>query len=214
MALVTILLIFALIIWIIYRVIHYETDEFDNNIEQAKYNKTLSDQYWEKVLGKTEHENKTNPYRTKEDTKTLEKISDQYLEKAIRHNNKNIAKTNNTSNEKNYDEYFKSEQDILNKRTDSISKPKSFYEQLLERPEWKKFRLQVLAEKGETCEWCQTNKNLQIHHKFYLKYPDGRHVMPWQYNINALLVLCKDCHTKAHKKYKIKSYYTSYYYLK
>ena len=92
----------------------------------------------------------------------------------------------------------------------SLDKTKTAYELLLERPEWKAYRLAVLAERGKQCEWCGSNKNLQVHHKFYLKYPDGKHILPWEYDINCLLVLCKDCHTKAHKKYKIKSYYISY----
>lgn len=91
-----------------------------------------------------------------------------------------------------------------------LIKTKTAYELLLERPEWKAYRLAVLAERGEQCEWCGFNKNLQVHHKFYLKYPNGKKILPWEYNINCLLVLCKDCHEKAHKKYKIKSYYTSY----
>ena len=91
-----------------------------------------------------------------------------------------------------------------------LVKTKIAYELLLERPEWKAYRLAVLAERGELCEWCGSNKNLQVHHKFYLKYPNGKHILPWEYNINCLLVLCNDCHTKAHKKYKIKSYYVSY----
>lgn len=91
-----------------------------------------------------------------------------------------------------------------------LVKTKTAYELLLERPEWKAYRLAVLAERGELCEWCGSNKNLQVHHKFYLKYPNGKKILPWEYNINCLLVLCKDCHEKAHKKYKIKSYYTSY----
>ena len=91
-----------------------------------------------------------------------------------------------------------------------LVKTKTAYELLLERPEWKAYRLAVLAERGELCEWCGSNKNLQVHHKFYLKYPNGKHILPWEYNINCLLVLCEDCHEKAHKKYKIKSYYTSY----
>ena len=89
-------------------------------------------------------------------------------------------------------------------------KPKTAYELLLERPEWKAYRLAVLSERGKKCEWCGSDKNLHVHHKFYLKYPNGKKILPWEYNINCLLVLCKDCHEKAHKKYKIKSYYTSY----
>lgn len=92
----------------------------------------------------------------------------------------------------------------------SLGKTKTVYALLLERPEWIAYRLKVLAVKGEICEWCRSDKNLQVHHKYYLKYPNGKHIMPWQYKMEALLVLCKDCHIKAHKKYKIKSYYISY----
>ena len=92
----------------------------------------------------------------------------------------------------------------------SLDKTKSAYELLLERPEWKAYRLAVLAERGEKCEWCGSDKNLHVHHKFYLKYPNGKKILPWEYDINCLLVLCKDCHTKAHKQYNIKTYYTSY----
>ena len=92
----------------------------------------------------------------------------------------------------------------------SLDKTKTAYELLLERPEWKAYRLAVLTERGEKCEWCGSNKNLHVHHKFYLKYPNGKKILPWKYKTDALLVLCKDCHEKAHKKYKIKSYYTSY----
>lgn len=89
----------------------------------------------------------------------------------------------------------------------SLDKTKTAYELLLERPEWKAYRLAVLTERGEKCEWCGSNKNLHVHHKFYLKYPNGKKILPWKYKTDALLVLCKDCHEKAHKKYKIKSYY-------
>ena len=80
----------------------------------------------------------------------------------------------------------------------------------MKRPEWKAYRLTVFAERGKQCEWCGSNKNLHVHHKFYLKYPNGKKILPWEYNINYLLVLCNDCHMKAHKNYKIKTYYTSY----
>lgn len=106
------------------------------------------------------------------------------------------------------------QQEQIKPKNNSIQKeqvkPKTAYELLLERPEWKAYRLAVLSERGEKCEWCGSDKNLHVHHKFYLKYPNGKKILPWEYNINCLLVLCKDCHEKAHKKYKIKSYYTSY----
>lgn len=64
-----------------------------------------------------------------------------------------------------------------------LVKTKTAYELLLERPEWKAYRLAVLAERDEQCEWCGFNKNLQVHHKFYLKYPNGKKILPWEYNI-------------------------------
>lgn len=66
-----------------------------------------------------------------------------------------------------------------------LVKTKTAYELLLERPEWKAYRLAVLAERGEQREWCGFNKNLQVHHKFYLKYPNGKKILPWEYNINC-----------------------------
>lgn len=99
---------------------------------------------------------------------------------------------------------------IKNKPFNNSLDKTTAYDLLLDRPEWKAYRLKVLAERDKKCEWCGSNKILQVHHKFYLKYPDGKYILPWQYKMDALLVLCKDCHTKAHKKYKIKSYYVSY----
>ena len=93
-------------------------------------------------------------------------------------------------------------------------KQKSAYDLLLETDEWKQCRKNVLNIRGRNCEWCKTNNNLQVHHKYYLKYPNGKHVKPWQYNIEAFLVLCDTCHKKAHQKYKIKSYIVSYDYIR
>lgn len=54
-----------------------------------------------------------------------------------------------------------------------LVKTKTAYELLLERPEWKAYRLAVLAERGELCEWCGSNKNLPCNafllYKFYQK---------------------------------------------
>ena len=51
-----------------------------------------------------------------------------------------------------------------------LDKTKTAYDLLLERPEWKAYRLKVLAEKGEKCEWCgSTNKILQVHHIMHRK---------------------------------------------
>ena len=172
-----------------------EYSENLRKIEQERQKKEQS--YFDTIVEKEPIKQKETVSVQKETDKTWNDLSEYYesLEKIEQKRVKNgfyeIPKSEHVNN--------------------SLNKTKTAYELLLERPEWKAYRLKVLAEKGEKCEWCgSTNKILQVHHKFYLKYPNGKHILPWEYNINCLLVLCNDCHTKAHKKYKIKSYYVSY----
>ena len=46
-------------------------------------------------------------------------------------------------------------------------KPKSTYDLLLERKEWKECREWVFSNKGKFCCNCHSTNKLQIHHKFY-----------------------------------------------
>lgn len=81
------------------------------------------------------------------------------------------------------------------------------YNAILDSPEWKACREWVFSNKGRYCAYCKCGWNLQVHHKYYLKYPDGEHIKPWEYNIDCYMVLCDDCHKKVHEKYQIKTYY-------
>lgn len=67
------------------------------------------------------------------------------------------------------------------------------YGKLLEKKEWKEFRLVVLKTRGEKCEMCGARKYLQIHHP---KYIAGR--KPWEYSVNEVAVLCGRCHRLVH----------------
>lgn len=67
------------------------------------------------------------------------------------------------------------------------------YATLLQRPEWKDFRKQVFAERGRKCEKCGKESNLQIHHTQYRKG-----LLPWEYPMSLLKVLCRRCHAAAH----------------
>ena len=172
---------------------YYESLE---KIDQERQKKEQS--YFDTIVEKEPIKQKETVSVQKETDKTWNDLSKEYSE--------NLRKLEQERVKNGFYEIPKSEH-----VNNSLNKTKTAYELLLERPEWKTYRLKVLAEKGKKCEWCgSTNKILQVHHKFYLKYPDGKHILPWEYNINCLLVLCNDCHTKAHKKYKIKSYYVSY----
>ena len=87
---------------------------------------------------------------------------------------------------------------------------KSEYDRLLHEPQWYEFRQKIIKQHGNKCDWCGTRYRLQVHHKYYLKTPDNKHVEPWDYPDNAMMCLCEDCHKKAHEKYKIRTYYIKY----
>ena len=84
------------------------------------------------------------------------------------------------------------------------------YEELLDTNEWYEKRQHVLALHDFHCDWCGTTRNLQVHHKYYLKYPNNKFVYPWAYKDDAFMVLCKRCHEKYHRKYSVKTYYRKY----
>ena len=84
------------------------------------------------------------------------------------------------------------------------------YEELLQTKEWKTKRNSILKRDNNKCVFCGRTDNLQVHHKYYSKYPNGKMVKPWNYPDDALITLCKECHKKVHNKHKIKVYYRKY----
>lgn len=201
---ICLLVIIICIIWLIKTAVQEEPQDELYSIAQKEPIKpkndvkTESDKFWNDLSEYYENLEKIEQKRLKkEPIKSWDDLSREYSE--------NLRKIEQERVKNGFYEISKPKP-----ANNSLVKTKTAYDLLLERPEWKAYRLKVLAIKGEKCEWCQSDENLQVHHKYYLKYPDGKHILPWEYNINALLVLCKDCHTKAHKKYKIKSYYISY----
>ena len=79
------------------------------------------------------------------------------------------------------------------KNQEPKEKPFIPYKQQLLDERWKKKRKLVLEYKGYKCEKCGATKNLHIHHKRYLY---GKYA--WEYKMKDLLVLCANCHEKAH----------------
>ena len=68
------------------------------------------------------------------------------------------------------------------------------YSELLKDPRWQKRRLEALQAAGFRCQKCPaSDKTLHVHHLFYVP---GR--MPWEYELEDLLVVCDDCHAKGH----------------
>lgn len=80
------------------------------------------------------------------------------------------------------------------------------YEDLLQTREWQEKRKEILKKHNNTCDWCNTHSRLQIHHKYYLKYPDGVRLNPWEYPDDCFMCLCSKCHERYHRKYKVRTF--------
>jgi hypothetical protein len=65
------------------------------------------------------------------------------------------------------------------------------YMEKLNDPRWLMKRCDIIARDKGTCQSCgDTEGIMQVHHEYY---QDGRD--PWDYPDNALILLCKGCHS-------------------
>ena len=93
-----------------------------------------------------------------------------------------------------------------NKKQNNGKKPKNknkkvlTYEELLNKPKWRKKRNQILEKYGHVCSICKSTVKLQVHHLYYEKDQNGKWKNPWNYPDEAFAVLCEDCHKKMHNK--------------
>ena len=106
----------------------------------------------------------------------------------------------------NYDDL----KEIKNQKNKVQYQIKSVYDNLLHNPKWLSCRKRILERDNHKCQWCGSDKYLQIHHKYYCKLPNNKLVNPWEYKEDCFMTLCKSCHEKLHQKYKNKVYYRSY----
>lgn len=63
----------------------------------------------------------------------------------------------------------------------------------LKDPLWIKRRSQIIIRDKRQCCNCKSKKSLQVHHLYYTGND------PWLYPSDALITLCKKCHTKEHE---------------
>lgn len=67
------------------------------------------------------------------------------------------------------------------------------YQHYLQTPHWQHFRKEAIKDAGERCRVCNSKaKSLQVHHRDYTNR--GRETF------NDVVVLCKACHDKLHRK--------------
>jgi len=70
------------------------------------------------------------------------------------------------------------------------------YKEQYQHPHWQRKRLEIFRRDDWTCRCCgQTLKALHIHH---LYYQSDLHL--WQYDNDALVTVCNDCHKKLHRE--------------
>lgn len=88
----------------------------------------------------------------------------------------------------------------------SITKPPTHgsYGGLLFDARWKDKRQKILARDNFQCIICNSDKDLQVHHRqyHYLKAIE-KFKAPWDYDHDLLITLCIKCHQKGHSIYKI-----------
>lgn len=92
-----------------------------------------------------------------------------------------------------FSEWLEMQGTAKTKKKVKSKKRKYDYNNLLKDKRWLKKREAVLNAKGHVCSQCGSKCNLQVHH---LHYKYGR--MPWEYPISNFVVLCENCHKKAH----------------
>ena len=59
---------------------------------------------------------------------------------------------------------------------------------------WQRLRLEVMQRDQFRCRACKCENNLNVHH---LYYESDKHI--YDYEIESLVTLCENCHSKLHK---------------
>ena len=100
--------------------------------------------------------------------------------------------------------------DIASEPVHYGKKSESYYEKQLKTKEWRAKREKILKRDGYKCAYCGSKSKLNVHHKYYNFYPNGKHVNAWDYPDDALITLCESCHKKVHETKPVKVYYRKY----
>ncbi|SRR6266542_2252127 len=75
------------------------------------------------------------------------------------------------------------------------------YQELLNSPEWKARRAEILKDRGYNCEECGSCLGLEVHHKGgYIRDQYGELLHPAKYPDHRLEVLCRRCHAERHAR--------------
>lgn len=72
------------------------------------------------------------------------------------------------------------------------------YNEQINHPHWQRKRLEIMRRDKWECRVCgESNKQFHVHHLYYEK---DCHI--WDYDNEALVTICKDCHKEIHTDLK------------
>jgi len=71
------------------------------------------------------------------------------------------------------------------------------YEAELKNIEWLTLRSRIIQRDNGRCQMCDTNKELQVHHKRYINGAKA-----WEHPDSLLITVCQKCHSRHHGKSK------------
>ena len=78
------------------------------------------------------------------------------------------------------------------------------YGDLLNDIRWKAKSNQIKDRDGKKCLNCGNDKFLQVHHRQYHYVSSLRDFKkPWDYPLDLLITLCKECHIQGHKQFNV-----------
>lgn len=82
------------------------------------------------------------------------------------------------------------------------------YGALLFDKRWKSKREEILTRDGFRCVICNSNDELQVHHRqYHFIRATQKFKAPWDYENYLMITLCERCHSKGHSKYKVPNVY-------
>lgn len=71
-------------------------------------------------------------------------------------------------------------------------------------PRWKEKREEILKRDDHKCIICRSDKDLQVHHRqYHFSKLLNRFREPWEYSDRLMVTLCKNCHQRGHRLYKV-----------
>jgi 5-methylcytosine-specific restriction endonuclease McrA len=78
------------------------------------------------------------------------------------------------------------------------------YGALLLDKRWKEKRLLILMRDENKCVICNSDKDLQVHHRqYHFVKAQKKFRPPWEYQDESLLTLCNGCHQRGHSQFKV-----------